>query len=432
MLLQQVINFISIFIITALVVRNIPRSEYGEMALVLSYSVILNILNLAVSSILIRDYPKLTEEHVPKYMSSFYTFNAYKTGFTILVTVFIGIYFEHAYGNNLLIMILAVNTAMTICQYYIEPMQVFLSVNFKQYVITKITFATSIINILSTFGVIIWPSALFVVLKNLLVAVVTLLLFNYVFNRIVKFRIEYFNNKHLGLLIRNLKSFTIWSHLQSIFSDIIYRADILILGWLNTPFQTLGNYNVALQLSNITKIVPQIVQYHTSLSVSNISDEKKKNEVVHIFMKANFVLSVCIMLGYVAFGKFLVSVISKYQYEEIFEYGLYILGGLCLFNSFRALIAYSIVSHSIKQIALTVNLPAAVFAVAAYFVGGIYWSVRGVLVANVLISIVHSLLTVVFINRKTNFKWSYSIITEYEMAILRQFVAKIISNRTPS
>lgn len=430
MLLQQVVNFTSIFLITALIVRNISRSEYGEMALALSYGVIFNMLNVAVSSILLRDYPKLTGEQVSKYMSSFYTLNVYKSGVVILMTILIGVYFKYKYDNALLIEILAINTAMIICQNYTEPLQVLFSVTFKQYFITQIVFATSIVNVLATLGILVWPSALFVVIKNLIIAIFTLFLYNYFFYKNYNYKIEYFNNKYLGLLINNLKSFSMWSHLQGVFSDIIYRADILILGWLNTPFQTLGNYNIALQLSNMTKIIPQIIQYHTTLSVSNITDEEKKNEVVHIFLKVNFIFSVFIMLGYIFLGKSLISIIAKTHYEEIFEYGLYILGSLCLLNSFRSLIAYSIVSHSIKQVVLTVNLPATIFAVAAYFVGGIYWSLQGVLVANVLISIVFSLLIVVYINRKTNYKWSYSIITHYEMTLLHKFVAKIISKRT--
>jgi O-antigen/teichoic acid export membrane protein len=191
----------------------------------------------------------------------------------------------------------------------------------------------------------------------------------------------------------------------------------------------MGNYNIALQLANMTKIVPQIVQYHTTLAVSNISDKRKIDEAVHIFLKANFVISLCIMVGYILFGKLLISVIAKTQYEEIFNYGLYILGGLSLINLFRSLVAYSIVSHSIKQVVLLVNLPAAIFALAAYFIGGIYWGVQGVLVANVLISIVLSLLIIVYINRNTDYKWSYSLITEYEIALLKDLWAKMIQKQ---
>ncbi len=425
-LFQQAVGFISAFLVTALTVRNIPRSEYGQMALVLSYGVIFNLFNMAVSSVLLRDYPKLTREQVVEHMSSFYTFNMYKSVFVILVTVLIGYYLNYRYKDPLLLEILAINTGMMICQNYTEPLQVFFSVAFKQNLVTQIVFMTTLVNVLATFGVLIWPHVLFVVIKNLMIALLALVLFNYYFFRNYDFRIEYFSNKHLGLLIKNLGSFSVWSHLQGVFTDVIYRADILILGWLNTPFQTMGNYNIALQLANMTKIVPQIVQYHTTLSVGNISNKENRDEAVHIYTKANFVISLCIMAGYVLFGKMLISVIAKTQSEEIFRYGLYILGGLSLINLFRSLVAYSIVSHSIKQVALLVNLPAAVFAVAAYSIGGIYWGVQGVLVANVLIAIVLSALIVVYINKKTDYKWSYSLITDYEMTLLKKLWAKMM------
>lgn len=425
MLLQQSINFLSLFLITALIVRNIPRDEYGQLALVLSYGLIFALFNIATSSILLRDYPKLTSEQLSNYMSSFYIFNAYKSCLFFLLTIVIGFYLYFAYGNSLLIIILIISTATIICQNYTEPLQVLFSVTFKQNLVTQIIFASSLFNVLSTFCILIWPSVLFVVLKNLLVAILTLVLFFLYFHRHFHFRIHLFSNRYIDLVFKNLSNFSSWSHLQGVFTDIMSRADILILGWLQTPFQTLGNYNIALQLSNMTRIVPQIVLYHTTLSVSNVIDGKRENEVVNAFLKANFVLSVCIMLGYLIFGKFLISVIAKTQFDIIYEYGLYILGGLCLRSLLGPLISYSIVLHSIKQAALTVNLPAAVFAVFAYFVGGIYWGVQGVLVANVLIAIVLSMLTVVYIKRKTNYRWSYSLITDYEMSLLKRIWPKL-------
>jgi O-antigen/teichoic acid export membrane protein len=430
MLLQQMVNFLSVFLVTTLIVRNIPRSKYGELALVLSYGVIFSLVNLSPSSILLRDYPKLSPADISRYKRSFDVFNYYKTIIIIAITVIIWLYFRSKYDNQELIVLLLINTITIIFQCFTDPFQVFLSVSFRQNLITKVILITSMLNCAFTFGVIIFPNVIFVVCKNLAIGIITYLLSMYYFNQYFHQRLKISLKASSSLLLKHLSDFSIWSHLQGIMTDIIYRADILILGWLNTPFQTLGNYNIALQLSNMTKIIPQIMQYHTTLCVSNVDNkEERQNEIVHIFLKINFIISCILMIGYLLTGSFIISIISKTMHEQIFQYGLYILGGLCIFNTMRPLIAYTTVTHSLKQVFFFVHLPAAIFAIAAYFAGGIYYGVQGVLLANIAIGVMLCVLTVYYINTKTNYKWSYSLLTDYERAFLKDFWLKTVANR---
>lgn len=433
MLLQQVINFCNLFVVTAVIVRNIPRTEYGELALVLSYSIIFNLINISASSILLRDYPKLTDHNISRYKKSFDIFNYYKSVSAILIAFIIAIFFKLIYGKDsqVLITILLVNTLTIICQYFTDPFQSFLSVSFRQSLITRIIFITSVINLIFTFGVYFIPNIIFVVSKNFAISLVTLLLMRYYFKQNFKYKTNISHRSSLSLLWKNLSDFSIWTHVQGIFTDIIYRADILILGWLNTPFQILGNYNIALQISNMTKILPQIIQYHATLCVSNSeNDQKRQNEVVHIFLKINFIISILIMIGYLLLGKLMISIITGNNNGEIFEYGLYILGGLCIFNTLRPLVAYSIVAHSIKQCVLYINLPAAIFAIGAYLIGGIFLGIKGILIANIAIGVILCALTINYVNRKTTYKWNYTLLTDYEKSFFKYFWLKFVSNTT--
>jgi O-antigen/teichoic acid export membrane protein len=431
MLLQQAINFVSLFLVTALIVRNLPRSEYGELSLVLSYGVIFNLINISVSSILLRDYPQLDQSAISRYKNSFDIFNYFKSFLAIIITLLISWYFINKYNNRILIIVLLINSSAIICQYFTDPFQVFLSVSFRQNIITRIVTITSLFNMLSTLGIFYFPSIIFVVSKNLAVNVVAYLLMKYYFEHYFACETKISHRSSLNLLLKNLSDFSIWTHLQGIFTDIIYRADILILGWIGTSFQILGNYNVALQLANMTKIIPQIFQYHTTLCVSNMKNNKnQQNEMIHTFLKINFMISLIIMAGYLIMGKFIISLIAKTMHEEIFEYGLYIIGGLCIFNFLRPLVAYAIVAHSVKQCVLYVNLPATIFALAAYVGGGIFYGVHGVLIANVAIGLMLCILTIFYINTKTSYRWSFSLITDYERKFLREIWLKTVCNRT--
>ena len=210
--------------------------------------------------------------------------------------------------------------------------------------------------------------------------------------------------------------------------DIIYRADLLILGWLNAPFRTVGNYNIALQFSNFTKLLPQVLQLNTTLGLShmNSSDHpRRREEVTFLFIKYSFLISLATMTAYIFFGRFLIRVMAGSSVEEIYGLGLYIIAGLCLFNTFRPLISYGVVVHDIRACFWYAIVPSSATTLVCYFVMGSLWGAEGLAKANLVGGVAMTLFTLAYIHRKTDFRWRFALWTESEREILLKVWAKL-------
>jgi hypothetical protein len=181
-----------------------------------------------------------------------------------------------------------------------------------------------------------------------------------------------------------------------------------------------GNYNVALQLSNMTKILPQILQTNSSLAISRLADSRRKtDEVVWLCLKGSVLLSLATMAGYAMLGKVAIGVIAKSDVNEIFWYGWWIMGGLSVFNVARPLYSYVIIAKSVRSCLLYLSLPSCVFAVITYYVGARVAGAQGLAIANLVNGLFMMLAAVVYVAFWTDFKCPWALLTDIDRSALR-------------
>lgn len=423
--IQRLIEFLTIFTVTTIIVRSLSREEYGVLAMILSYGLLYNFFNISISSILLRDYHEM-KYSINSALNAFLLFSIIKCIPAILVTIIICVFLYMRYQSSLIIIIFLYNFTTIIFMYIVEPFNTLLSVDFKQSVLTKFYLISSLINLVLTIGAVWLPSAFYVVIKNFIVSFLSFVMPIWYVHKHYNFQICFNKEKHFKLIKSSIMYFSLWSHLISIMTDTIYRADILILGLFNPSFKTLGNYNVALQMGNFTKTFPQILQLNTTLCLSNIiADKQRAEETTVAFVKYSLLLSLITMAAYVGLGRLVIGIIAKTDIEEIFIYGLYIIGGLCIFNSFRPLISYIIIFNNIKLCFLQIFLPSTVITLICYLVMGNIWGAIGLASANLISGIVITIFTVFFVYKRTDFCWRFELITSYEQKIVRNIFAKI-------
>jgi hypothetical protein len=264
------------------------------------------------------------------------------------------------------------------------------------------------------------PSASYVAYKNLAVSAVTTGLCWWIFSQDTGFRFRWKGIRASTDIAESLIGFSLWSHLVGIATDIVYRADIVILGWFRGPLRVAGNYNVALQLSNMTKILPQILQTNSSLAISRLADSRRKtDEVVWLFLKGSVLLSLATMAGYAMLGKVAIGVIAKSDVNEIFWYGWWIMGGLSVFNVARPLYSYVIIAKSVRSCLLYLSLPSCVFAVITYYVGARVAGAQGLAIANLVNGLFMMLAAVVYVAFWTDFKCPWALLTDIDRSALR-------------
>jgi len=219
--------------------------------------------------------------------------------------------------------------------------------------------------------------------------------------------------------------FTVWSHLLGIMTDIIYRADLLILGWLGAPFRAIGNYNVALQMANFAKLLPQILQYNCSLGLSHREDSRQRDEMTFLFIKYSFLLSLATLAVYGLFGRWGIQLIAGSDVDHIYGLGFYMVGGLCVFNTFRPFISYGSVVHDIRECFLFAMVPSALVALICYSVMGYWWGVDGMAKANLVAGLAMSFFTLAYIHTRTSFRWRLTLVTETERVLLARVWRKV-------
>jgi O-antigen/teichoic acid export membrane protein len=282
---QRVLDFFSIFIVTTVIIRSLDRSEYGLLSIVLSYGLLFSVFNISISAVLVRDFPRIKGE-LSRYMNAFNLFSIMKTAVALLLTVVIGIFLYARYHSGAMILVLLFSSASTVAAFFTEPFITLLSVDFKQGEITRINAVTSIINVVLSCGAILIPSAVYVAGKNAVIAIIAFVLPLLYVRKRYPLAWSFDFRGHWQTIRSVLGSFSLWSHLMGLVTDMVYRADLLFLGWMHTSLRTMGNYNIALQMGNFSRLLPQILQYHTSLALSNRSTEKQRQEeLTFLFVK---------------------------------------------------------------------------------------------------------------------------------------------------
>jgi len=426
--IQRVLDFINILVVTSMVVRSLSRQEYGMLSVVVSYGIFFNILNISISSILLRDY-QIIKERINEYMHAFILFAIIKSIVLMVVSAGIGFFLYNKYHNTAMIYVLILNTVYTSLLFMTEPFATLLSVDFRQSILTKINLLLALANIFLSIGVLLIPSAIFVMIKNGIVATIGLLLTAGYARTLLKLQMPSSDKDCYRIILNSFLNFSIWSHFMGITTDIIYRADLLILGWLNAPFQVVGNYNISLQLSNFTKLLPQILQYNTSLGLSNSKNKQQQNEITLLFIKYSFLLSLITMGAYILLGPLAIQIIAGRDIGYIFHLGLYIISGLCIFNTFRPLISYGTVVHNINECFCYATLPSGIGVIISYTIMGTLWGAEGLAMANLLGGCIMTLFTLIYIHFKTDFRWKFTLLTNAEKNIVKKIYLKLNNHK---
>lgn len=420
---QRILDFVSLIVVTTVVVRSLSRDEYGMLSLVLSYGMLFNVLNISVSSVLIRDFIQIRTE-INRYMNAFVVFSALKGVAILAASIVIGVVLHLRYENTAMLLVLGLSCLTMMVLFLAEPFAVLLSVDFRQFDLTKIALISSVLNVVLSFGAIWLPTALFVSVKNAAVGVVGAVLTINCAVRSFGLRPALKGARHMPIIRGSFMGFSLWAHLIGVMTDFIYRADLLILGWLNASFRTVGNYNIALQIANFSKLLPQILQYNTTLGLSRSESVETREKLTFFFLKYSFLLSCTILAGYVLFGRIVIRLVAGSGVEEIFALGLYIIAGLCVFNTFRPLISYGIVAHDIRECFLYAILPSGAGTLGCYVALGVRDGALGLAKANLIGGLIMASCTLAYIHLKTGFRWRVALVTETEREIYAKLRAR--------
>ena len=412
------------FFISMLLIRCLERQDYGIIGVVSGYFVFINILNISLESIILKDHKKY-DKKLEKYIYNFFIFNLFKSFLFIILAIVLSYYLTNKFSNVEFVYSIFSITIIYIADALVSPLVIYNSVKFNQKLVTKISFVRTVLNILILLGIFYIPTLQFVFFKDLIVSIIYISLWLFATMKILDLRkIDPINDLDILFIKKSFFEYALWTHLNGVITNFIYKSDTFFLSMF-AGLVTVGNYNIALNSANIANILPMILGYQTSIAVSNAKDRNQEFIISNMFIRLSIYIGIIILFLFFFFGDFYLYLMTgEYINKEIYFYMMMIVLGLVIVKSFASpLNAYINIKGSVYSLFKNVLMIVFIFTGIIYFFSAKYFGAYGLAISNVFISIFWFILIV----REVK-KYGYKFDTLLDIRNDYQFIKKVLKN----
>jgi O-antigen/teichoic acid export membrane protein len=372
---------------TIIIIHFLSRADFGLIGITLGYLSVFNFIALAPETILLRDYQQLKLKIIP-YLQSFLGFAGVRLILMLLGwSIFVGLYHDQSH-STMIIWLLLVHIVCLNFELVSNITKELLFVEFKQALIMRLDVISKVIQIACLSGLYFYPAIEGYMLVFLLGSGLRFLLWQWVlikkYGSIIFTEIHHNSRKKTSMLLESIKSFSLWQHLNGVGTNILYNIDTVILSLLAISLATIGNYSVALQLSNFFFLVPMIIQKSVMVSLANSSGAEQDNRILSEFIRYSILISALQLALFYFFGAWAIrTFITTIDSDEIFRFTLIILCGITILNICRPLVAYAVSRTDVAKLLYVVTIPAVTLGIAMFLSWGYYFGVHGVALANI-------------------------------------------------
>ncbi|MEO1953843.1 MAG: oligosaccharide flippase family protein [Campylobacterales bacterium] len=376
------------FIVSLLLIRLLPREEYGIIGIVIGYFAFIHILNASLESIILRDHKKY-DHHIEKYIYNFFIFNIFKSFLFITIASLLSYYLINHFNNHNFVYSIFSITFIYISDAIVAPLIIYNSAKFNQKLVTKISFLRSVLNVFVLLGLFYIPTLEYVFYKDLFVSLVYVTTWIVITLKIFNIKsVDFKRDLDLIFIKKSFLEYSIWLHLNGVVTNFIYKSDTFFLSMF-VGLVTIGNYNIALTSANIANILPMILGYQNSVAISQVEDRKKEFYISNIFIRISSYLGILTFAFFYFFGnEFLYIMTNQKENAEIYTYMLNVVAGLVIVKSFASpLNAYINIKGSVKSLFKNVLLPTLFFTFIVYFISSKYYGAVAISQANILVSL---------------------------------------------
>ncbi|MRS01740.1 hypothetical protein EG832_00695 [bacterium] len=379
------------FFVAMVLIRSLTREEYGALGVMVGYFAFLAVVNISLESIMIRDHAGYDSD-LSKYFARFARFNWQKSIILIFISGCVGAGLSFSYQNlNFLFATICLVTVL-VADAIVAPLIIYTSVKFKQETVTKLNSLRSCMNLTSLIGLWYFPNLLYWAAKEIIVSVCYISIWFIFAHRY--YQIPY--TSLFGLVAKtdnfvknSLLNFSLWTHLNGVVTNFIYRSDTFFLS-LFVALTTIGNYNIALNCANIANVLPMILCYQNSVALSHAKDKKEAYQISNMFFRYSIWLGIFTFLPFVLLGKYYIWMMTGdigVQNTEMSFYMICIVAGLVMVKTFAGpLVSFITIYGSVKSLVLRVSLPVLLLTVFCYYFSAKYYGSYGVAISNIIVS----------------------------------------------
>jgi O-antigen/teichoic acid export membrane protein len=406
------------FIVSILLIRLLPREEYGIIGIVMGYFAFIHILNISLESIILRDHKKY-DAKIEKYIYNFFIFNFLKAMLFMLIAIILSNYLANKFSNHDFIYAIFSITSIYIADAIVAPLVIYNSAKFNQKIVTKISFIRAILNVLILLGLFYIPTLKYVFFKDLFVSLIYISIWVYITLKIFDIKkIDFYKDIDVKFIKESLFSYSLWTHLNGVVTNFIYKSDTFFLS-LFVGLVTIGNYNIALNSANVANILPMIIGYQNSVALSHTETKEEEFKISNAFIRVSVYVGIFTFLIFYFFGDFYLYIMTgNKNNQEIYSYMMYIVGGLIIVKSFASpLNAYINIKGSVKSLFKYTLIPTFIFTCIMYYFSAKYYGAIGVARANVIVAFIWLFLIIKEV-KKYNYDFSSVLNLKYDKKII--------------
>ena len=401
------------FFTAVIVMRYIPREEYGVLGVVTGYFAFLQFMNISPENILVRDYKRM-QKSLPRYLSIFFTINIAKIMIFFFAFLLLAIVLCRFYHYINYIYAVTSYGIVMLSEAFASVFVLTLTVQFKQHILLKIRCLRVILLLIFSLGIPYYPSIQYVAFRDVGVSIIMIFVWWFVGKYYLNFKMFFLPIRRIWkIFCYSLMSYSFWTHFIGMVTNLIYLVDTFVLSFF-VPLSVIGCYNVALNLVNyFGEFFSQILNFQCGIAIARAPDSKALI-IASVFSRGILLISAMVLFGSLFLAKpFLCLILNDAnKAEEINRYFFPILAGLLL-TRFLFSPATSLVTlkHPIKNFVLYVSIPVSILTMVVFFVGGYLWKAEGVAWANV----VNGCIMAIFVYR---FYRSYGYRIQYNPLLL--------------
>ncbi|MBB6091257.1 O-antigen/teichoic acid export membrane protein [Povalibacter uvarum] len=374
----------------ALIVRFLPREDYGVMGVVAGFTALVQILNLSIESIILRDH-RLYGTDAPRFLLNFMAFNCMKALPMAAAGMVLAWTLPGVYGQPGFLWAVLSLTVITIAECLISPLAVYASARYQQYLVTRVNVLRYSVNLILLTGLLWKPTLQYLFIKDLMVSVVVVAVWAFLARPALNLSFagtSLRKDVDPRFILRTLGGYSIWVHLVSVGTAIIYRIDALVLSFF-APLSVVGSYSVAKNAANVANVAPAIFGYQNSVALSHARDRTEAFRLTDGFLRLSAYVGFATLIGFLALGiPYLKAVTGDPSVTEIFTWMLCIVSGLVLVKTVASpLVAYINVSGDVRALFVRVMLPLLAIAATCYCVTAKFLGPFGLAIGNFVVAL---------------------------------------------
>jgi O-antigen/teichoic acid export membrane protein len=272
-------------------------------------------------------------------------------------------------------------------QAFISPFLIYYGAKFNQKLITKISSFKNILRFICLAGLFIYKDIFYYFVIEVIINLFYSLFWVFLVRRYQKIsfkNILLFRKTDWRYIKTIVIQYSLWTHLTGVVTNFVYKSDTLFLSFFE-GLTVIGNYNIALNTSNMANVIPSILGYQNSIALSNTQSPQKIENITNVFLNISFYLGILSIMGFVCFGHFFLQLMTGHtEVTEIYLYLLFIVISLIIIKTFSSpLVALINIKGDVRIFFKNVSVPLFIVSIFSYLGSAYLYGAYGVAAANV-------------------------------------------------